>query len=183
MSALSSQRHALKLVGVAASTWHYRNNPRPPTVAPVPQEDRAYPSRLTQEEISAITEKIEVAFKEGKSVYTAWYEALDAGDPIASQRSWYRIAERHLEAQRPLRRRKTRRACSVPQFDATCSNQVWCWDITKLAGPYVGVNYEFYVTIDAFSRCIVGWRVEEDERDELAREMFENAFTSQGEVP
>lgn len=61
--------------------------------------------------------------------------------------------------------------------------QVWSWDITKLPGPYRGVTYDFYVTLDLFSRAIVGWRVEDGESDALAADMFRTAFTAHGAVP
>jgi hypothetical protein len=32
-------------------------------------------------------------------------------------------------------------------------NEVWSWDITKLAGPQPGLYYHLYVMLDIFSRC------------------------------
>ena len=177
-----SQRAALRLVGLAASSWHYRHHPRPAVDAPVAQADRAYPSRLTDIETARIVALLEAGFAAGKSVYTSWFDALDAGDPVASQRTWYRIAHVWLEASRPVRRRKHRRASSMPQFDATGPNQVWCWDITKVPGPYVGTSYDLYAIIDAFSRYIIEWRIEPVEKDSLALDMFDHAI-SQHAVP
>lgn len=127
---------------------------------------------------------LQTAFADQQSVYSAWYDALDAGDPIASQASWYRIARQPpLRQTRPARPARRRRATAMPQFEATRPNQVWSWDITKLPGKYKGDWLNLYVTIDVFSRFVPGWRVEWAEDDALARDMFETAFTTQGAHP
>ena len=45
--ATGSQRRALTIAGVSRSTWHYRSRPRPAVLDPLPQKDRAYPSRIS----------------------------------------------------------------------------------------------------------------------------------------
>lgn len=178
-----SQRRALEMVGIAASTWHYRHRPRPGVVGPVPQSQRRYRHRLTEAEQDHIERLIRAGFCAGQSVFTSWYCALDAGDPLASMSTWYRLARRVAEADRPQRRRRRRRATAMPQFEATAPNQVWCWDITHLPGPYWGVSYQLYAIIDAFSRYVVGWRLEEAENDQMACQMFTDAITAQGQAP
>ncbi len=178
-----SQRTALALLGVSRSTWHYRTQPRPPIVDPVAHRRRRSSLWLSADETGAITEQIAAGFADRKSVFESYYEALDAGRPIASLSSWHRLARNHLESQRPVRRGRQRRACAMPQFEADAVMQVWSWDITKMAGPYRGVNYNFYVVLDIFSRTIVGWRAEERESDAMAAEMFERAFVTHGGRP
>lgn len=172
-----SQRASLALAGVSRSSWHYRSRPRPRVPAPVAHTARRGPAWLEPAEEDRITGYLRAAFAQGRSVYQAHYQALDALDPVASLSSWYRIA-RHLEPQRPARRRARHRASAVPSLLASGPLQVWSWDITKLKGPYTRVSYELYVVIDVFSRKIVAWRVEEHESDELAREMFQAAFAA-----
>lgn len=178
-----SQRRALALAGMARSSWHYRSHPRPTVSDPVPHTRRRAASWLSLAERHAITAKLAAAFAAGQSVYHAFYQALDAGDPVASLSTWYRIARTHLHAQRPLRRRATRRASAIPSLIAAAPMQVWSWDITKLKGPYRGHTYELYVVLDVFSRMIVAWRLEEHEDDALARDLFETAFTRHGAHP
>lgn len=177
-----SQRASLALAGMSRSSWHYRSRPRAQVVDPVPHTRRRARSWLSDPEREAITSKLRAAFEAGRSVYQGFYLALDAGDPVASLSSWYRIA-RTLEPQRPTRRRATRRSTAIPCLLATAALQVWSWDITKLKGPYRGVTYEMYVVIDVFSRMIVGWRVEEHEDDDLAKAMFQAAFTRHNARP
>lgn len=95
----------LGLLGISRSSWHYRSSPRPRATDPVHQRDRAYPSRLSDEEVGAIVTKLREGFARGRSVYAAWYDALDAGDPIASIRTWYRVCDSHLAGERPERAR------------------------------------------------------------------------------
>lgn len=179
-----SQRFALRLLGVSRGSWHARQVPRAAVAVVVPHRQRRAASWLTEPETEQITALLTAAFAAGKSVYQGFYEALDAGTPVASLSSWYRIARAHLERSRPVRRRAARRACAMPQWEATAPMQVWSWDITQLKGPYTTTWYHFYVVIDVFSRLIVAWRVEEAEDDDLARDMFQDAITAHGgQVP
>lgn len=175
-----SQRAALGLIGLSTSTWHYRSRPRARVDQPVPHTARTAAHWLTTAEQTLILDRLSSAFADGKSVYQAFYEALDSADPVASLSTWHRLARAHLTADRPVRRRRTHRAAAVPQLTATAPMQVWSWDITKLPGPYRGVNYDFYVTVDVFSRAIVAWRVEDRECDDLAKDMFQTAFVAGG---
>ena len=170
-----SQRRALAVAGLSRSSWHYRSRPRPRVAVPVPHTARRAASWLDPAERERILDKLKAAFVCGWSVYQAYYEALDAKDPVASLSSWYRIA-RQLEPDRPVRRRARHRASAVPSLVASAPLQVWSWDITKLKGPYIRVTYELYLVVDVFSRLVVAWRVEDRECDDLAKDMFETAF-------
>jgi transposase InsO family protein len=179
----TSLRKTLGLVGVSRSTWHYRQRPRGRVGEPLRQVDRAYANRISPDERDRILALLQPGLAAGRSVYALWFDALDAGGPIASMKTWYRLAAAHLESERPARPRRRRPTTAMPQFEAIRPNQVWCWDISKLPGKYRGQWLNLYVVIDAFSRLIVGWRVERREDDELARDMFKIAITTQGVCP
>lgn len=172
-----SQRVALALAGMSRSTWHYRTRPRPRVVDPVPHTARTATSWLTAAEQDLILVELQAAFSSGESVYQAFYDALDAGEPVASLSSWYRIARARLSTQRPVRRTRKHRATAIPTLVVEAPLQAWSWDITHLKGPYRRVTYQLYLALDVFSRLVVAWRVEAHEDDELAREMFAEAFT------
>lgn len=178
-----SQRAALALIGLSRGSWQARRVARVPSAPVTPHTQRRAASWLTESEIARILALLQAAFVAGKSVYQGFYEALDAGHPVASLSSWYRIARTRLEAQRPVRRRAARRSSAMPQWQATAPMQVWSWDITKLKGPYTRVWYDFYVVIDVFSRKIVGWRVEEGEDEHLARALLADAVAAHGGQP
>jgi hypothetical protein len=56
--ATRSQRQALTTTGLSRSTWYYRHRPRPRVATPVPQADRAYPSRISAADRERVTERI-----------------------------------------------------------------------------------------------------------------------------
>ncbi len=161
---------------MSRSTWQYHHKPRPRVSDPVPHRARTAPAWLSAGEQEQITEKLTTAFAGGNSVYQGYYDALDAGDPVASLSTWHRIARSRLNSQRPVRRTRKHRASVIPTLVVNAPMQAWSWDITHLKGPYKRVSYQLYVALDVFSRMIVGWRVEAHEDDELAREMFTTAF-------
>ncbi|MCZ2111402.1 MAG: DDE-type integrase/transposase/recombinase [Dehalococcoidia bacterium] len=174
-----SQNKTLSLLGISTATWHYRRNPRPAVTDPVPQGLRRSASWLCPAERDEILAMQAAAFLDDKSVHQAYYEALDAGTPVASLKTWYRLCVAHLQHVRPVRPRRKRSSAAMPQWTADAVGQVWCWDITMLPGPYRGVSYCFYMVMDVFSRKIIAWRVEEHENDDLARDMFEQAVAAE----
>lgn len=178
-----SQRAALDLAGIARSTWHYRDHPRARVSEPVPHRQRRTRCWLTEAERAQITVKIQTAFAAGESVYQAFYDALDAGEPVASLSTWYRIARDVDQTTRPIRPTRKHRATAMPTLLVDGPDQAWSWDITHLRGPYRGVTYQLYLAMDVFSRMVTGWRVETGEDDDLAAEMFQQAFTVRGVLP
>lgn len=178
-----SQRAALDLAGMPRSTWHYRTRPRPVVADPVPHTARRAACWLSDSEREQIIATLQGAFKEKKSVYQAYYDALDAGDPVASLATWYRIARNMAQTDRPVRRTRKHRASAIPTLVVEGPDQAWSWDITHLKGPYRGVTYQLYLAMDVFSRMVTGWRVERREDDDLAAEMFQNAFKVRGVLP
>ena len=84
------------------------------------------------------------------------------------------VRERRAQAAHPARKK--------PELIATGPNQVWSWDITKLAGPRRGVYYHLYVMIDIFSRCAVHFEVHATELGELAKDFITEAVRLNGGV-
>ena len=79
------------------------------------------------------------------------------------------------------RRRLARHPSKVcPELVATAPQQVYCWDITKLAGPVKGTYFDAYVMIDIYSRYIVGVHVHAHESGILAKELMEQIFKVHG---
>lgn len=80
--------------------------------------------------------------------------------------------ERRAQAAHPARAR--------PELVAAGPNEVWSWDITKLAGPQRGVYYHVYVMLDIFSRCAVHFEVHASELGELAKDFMTEAVRLNG---
>lgn len=181
-AALGSQRKALTVIGLSRGTWHYRHNPRPPVAKPIPQSERAYPSRISDVDRAQIGTQIRSAWVRGHSVDHAFAQAWDAGVMLASRRSWWRIAVDLEQQDRPHvpPRSGTRAPRPTPIVTATAPHQAWSWDITELHTPWRGITLKAYKITDIFSRQIVGWRVEDREVDALAVEMFREAINMHG---
>ena len=183
-AATGSQRRALQLVGLSRSTWHYRRNPRPSVAEPIPQKERAYPSRIGEADREAIAELITAGWVEGVSVDHAFADAWDAGVMLGSRRSWWRVAanieDQTVRPVAPTRRGSTRPPREAPVLEATGPGQVWSWDITDLRSPWRGVAFKAYSIIDIYSRKLVGYRVEDREVDDLAVQMFQDAIAREG---
>jgi putative transposase len=173
----------LAMIGLSRSTWHYRAKPRPRVTDPLPQKDRAYPSRIGEADCAVIRSAILAGWQAGTSVDYSFASSWDQGVMLASRRTWWRIAA-VIEDQsaRPIAptRSTNRSPRQAPVLKATGPQQIWSWDITDLRTPWRGVAFKAYSIIDIFSRKIVGWRVEERECDDLAVAMFTDAFTDHG---
>jgi putative transposase len=108
-----------------------------------------------------------------------WATLLDEGTYLCSISTMYRL----LRARRLVRERRSvaRHSPSVkPELVATGPNQVWSWDITKLAGPYKWNWFHLYVIIDVFSRYVPGYLVAPRESARLAEELIAETIYDQG---
>lgn len=102
---------------------------------------------------------------------------LDEDTYLCSERTMYRILERN--GQVVQRRQTAPRAYAAPELLATCPNELWSWDITKLKGPYKWTYYYLYKIMDIFSRYVVGWMVAYRELDSLAKELLADSCLKQ----
>lgn len=104
---------------------------------------------------------------------------LDEGTYLCSETSMYRLLRSQGEVRE--RRRQARHPARVkPELVATAPNEVWSWDITKLAGPVKWGYFHLYTIIDVYSRYIVGWMIAPRESAALAEELLAETITRQG---
>jgi putative transposase len=178
-----SQTAALRMVGIARSSWFYRQHPRARVADPIPHEKRRSDHWLSEQDELVILAWLTAEQWLGTSIGQLFIIAWDAGVYVGSRRSWYRVAARHLVPERPPRRVASHPPRAIPELLATAPNQVWTWDITKLPTRFRRQSFEFYVVLDLFSRYVVAYRVETRECDELARDMFAQAFTRHQATP
>ena len=104
----------------------------------------------------------------------------DNGEYIASESSFYRVLREADQAHRRGRAQAPRTVAKPEGFQATGPNQVWSWDITFLASSIRGAFYRLYLTLDVFSRKIVGWEVHENESADHASVLIRKACLSEG---
>ena len=94
----------------------------------------------------------------------------------------YRLLAERGETQERRNQRRPQ-VYAKPSLSATAPNQVWTWDITKLATTAVGVFLHAYVIIDLFSRYVVGWMVAAKECKHLAAQLFAETIARHGVEP
>ena len=116
------------------------------------------------------------------SVPEVWGALLDEGRYLCSISTMYRLLRGVSESgERRAQRRHPR--YPLPRLVASGPNQVWSWDITKLAGPVKWLYFSLYVVLDIFSRYVVGWLVAEREDGELAGRLIAESCAKQGVAP
>ena len=176
MAAGARQSKACTEVGITARTlqrWRYdgevKSDGRPCARRPVPQH------KLTDQERQRVLDVCRS--DEFKSLPPSQIvpTLADRGEYIASESSYYRILADHKE-----NNRRGRANTSTPKPPTTHvadgPNQVWCWDITYLAGPVKGMFFYLYLVLDLYSRKIVGFEVYESECGEHAASLIERAI-------
>jgi putative transposase len=148
---------------------HYRQNQPPlhgpPT--PRPRSTRALPDRETERILETLNSE---RFCD-RAPAQIWATLLDEGTYLCSVSTMYRL----LRARHQLRDRRNQRrhpAHLKPELMATGPNQVWSWDITKLAGPHKWNWFHLYVILDVHSRYVIGWLVAPRETARLAEELI-----------
>lgn len=170
---------ACEAVGVSRATA-YRNNRPKPDGQQGPR--RAQHRRIPEGERRAILEVLDsdrFIDQPPREVYGA---LLSEGHYHCSWRTMYRI----LNERAPIKERRNHREPrhhAVPRLEATAPNEVWSWDISKLASYLSGVFYNLYVVLDLYSRYVVAWMVAERENSALAKQLFAEAISRYGIEP
>lgn len=159
---------ACSALGVSRATLYRGTYPAPP---PTIRRRAPTPRRLGDDERQAIVDVMHSAEFVDQPPMEVFAKLLDCGIYLASIRTFYRVLAELGESKE---RRNQRRPCAhvKPSLTATAPNQVWTWDITKLATLQKGVFLHAYVIIDLFSRYVVGWMVATKECQHLAAQLF-----------
>ena len=137
------------------------------------------PDALSSGEREELLAVLDSARFQDKAPRQVWAVLIDEGTCLASVSTMYRlfrgagqVRERRAQAAHPAR--------TKPELIAAGPNEVWSWDITKLAGPQRGLYYHLYVMIDIFSRCAVHFEVHATEPGELAKDFMTEAVRLNG---
>jgi putative transposase len=176
LAPVTSTATACTLLGRSRAT-HYRRQSPPALGSRLPRPTP--PNTLTEAERQQILTVLRSPQYCDLAPAQVWARLLDDGVYLCSISTMYRLLAAAGET-RERRRQRTHPAKKKPELIATGPNQVWSWDITKLAGPTRGVYYELFVIIDIYSRYIVGWTVAAAETGELAQEFIAAALAGQG---
>jgi putative transposase len=176
---------ACRAFGLPPRTWRHqrqaaegRGRARPSRAMPSGQR-RGHPAML--EPAERIEVRVRLCSERFRDLAPAQvYNALlDDGEYLCSERTMYRILhEEQLVGER--RRGHRRRPRAAPRVHATGPNQVWSYDISRLAGPAPRSWFYLYVVLDIFSRKIVAWTIDVAESDKVVKRLITTACKRQG---
>lgn len=172
---------ACEVLGLSRATLYRGHRPTPPAASVKPRRPPS-PRRLSDEERQRILDVLhspEFADQPPAEVYAA---LLERGEYIGSIRTMYRVLAEAGEV-RERRNVRAAQAHPAPSLTATRPNEVWSWDITKLATTEKGVFLQAYVIIDLFSRFVVGWLLATKECKHLAAALFSETIARHGVEP
>jgi putative transposase len=156
-------------LGLSRASLYRRLRPRPATPSEVGA--RTSPLALSEQErreVLALLHTDRFIDQPPREVYAT---LLAEGRYLCSVRTMYRV----LAAEGEVRERRNQRAPQhhpVPHLEARAPNQVWTWDISKLATCAPGVFLNLYLVLDLYSRYIVAWMVALRENSGLAQHLI-----------
>jgi len=168
---------ACEAMGVSRATYYRKQKPKGKP-GPRPKSKRAL-SKKERQEVLAVCHSDEFI---DRAPATITATLADRGVYLCSTRTMYRVLDDAQEI-------KERRAQAIhppyvkPELCAIAPNQVWTWDITDLKGPVRGSRFKLYVTIDLFSRLVVGWTVQAKEDEHIASDFHRETYLRQGIQP
>jgi putative transposase len=169
-------RQACAALGLSRATWYRRMRPRP---LPLPAQRRTSPRRLSDPERAAVIELLHEPRFADQPPTQVFAKLLDEGRYLCSIRTMHRLLAGRGEAgERRLQREKTH--YPIPRLVATAPNEVWTWDITKLATWSRHTFLNLYVVLDLFSRFVVAWMVGARENSALAKQLLATAISRYG---
>ena len=173
---LISLSRACAALDVSRATVHRKTRPKP--VRP-PRTRPASHRALSDEQRAAVLAVLHSPEHVDQPPREVFGALLAEGTYLCSVRTMYRLLAGCGESRE---RRDQRPAVhhAMPQLVATAPNQVWTWDITKLATLATGVFLNLYMILDLFSRCIVGWMVATRETSGLAQQLIAQSIERTG---
>jgi putative transposase len=154
----------------------------PPSLPEVPRVRAPHPRRLDEAERQLILDTFHDSEFADQSPTEVYATLLGRGIYLASIRTIYRV----LADEGETKERRNQRAPyhhTKPSLTATAPNQIWTWDITKLATTEKGIFLCAYVIIDLFSRFVVGWMLASKECQHLASQLFAETIARHGVEP
>jgi putative transposase len=170
-------RGACTAVGEAQARWYrrHRQSPPPPKPQRMPAPQPRALSEVERKELHRVLDSEEFVDEAPATVYA---KLLDQGVYLASVSTMYRVLRDHDEV-RERRRQATHPAAKKPELLATRPNQVYSWDITKLAGPAKWTWFYLYVILDIYSRYVPGWLLAHAENAHLAEVLLADTAAKQ----
>lgn len=170
---------ACAAVNVSRASLYRSRHPATPAAARTPTPNAR---RIPDDERQVILDTLHLPEFADQPPHEVYAALLGRGVHLASIRTMYRVLAEAGES-KERRNQRTPHTHAMPTVTATAPNQVWTWDITKLATTSKGVFLMAYVIIDLFSRFVVGWMVATKECKHLASLLFAETIARHGIEP
>jgi putative transposase len=170
---------ACAALGLSRAAMYRSTSPDTPAAV---RERPANPRRLSDDERKAIVDVMHSPEFVDQPPMEVFGKLLSQGIYLASIRTIYRVLA-ELGETKERRNQRLPYKYAKPTLCATAPNQVWTWDITKLATLQKGVFLHAYVILDLFSRYVVGWMVAAKECQHLAAQLFADTVARHGIEP
>lgn len=157
-------------LGLSRTGTYPRARRYQPHTKPQPQ-----PRALSAEEREHVKSVMNSEANQDRSVRVVHALSLNAGRPLPSVSSIYRI----LRSERQVRERRAQRPPqrhAIPRLLASRPNQIWSWDISKLPTRTPRVYLNLYQILDLKSRFPVAWMISRKENAALAMHLFRKAL-------
>ena len=157
---------------------HHRSSPAPPRRARA-RPPRRQPRALDEHERANVLQVLQSPRFVDMAPAEVHATLLDEGTYLCSSATMYRLLRDAHGGVLERRRQAVHPARVKPELVAQRPNQVWSWDITKLAGPAKWSYYYLYTIIDIYSRYVVGWMIATCESQELAQDLLAATIAKQ----
>ena len=171
---------ACDVLGLNRSTVYARQHRK---AAPDPEtrsRKKAPQSRaLSASERQAILDRMNGPEFCDQTPHHVYHTLLERGECLGSLSTLYRVL-RKANQTGDRRNQRAPQSHSMPRLTATRPNEVWTWDITKLATTRRGNYLNLYVVMDLFSRYVVAWMVSRKENSHLAQQLIDESLTRYG---
>jgi putative transposase len=132
------------------------------------------PRALSEEQRQTITEVLNSDEYVDQPPMQIYHNLLEQGIYYCSVSTMHRIL-RDNQMQGERRHQRPPQHHAIPRLTATKPNEVWTWDITKLATKKSGEYLSLYVIMDLFSRYITAWMLSRKENSALAIQLMQQA--------
>lgn len=177
--AVIPRHRACAAIGLPRATFYRHAGPKAVKPKATP---RRSPRRLSDLERQAVLKALHEPRFADEPPAQVFAKLLDQGQYLCSIRTMHRLlAERGESGERRVQRPKNH--YPVPRLVAQAPNEVWTWDITKLATWVKGAFLSLYVVLDLYSRFVVAWMVAGRENSALAKHLLAEAITRCGIEP
>jgi putative transposase len=158
-----------EVLGLNRSTVFARQRGKTPMNPQMRSRKKAsQPRALSVSERQAILDRMNRPGFWEQTAYQVYHTLLEQVECLGSLSTLYRVLREDGQT-RERRNQRAPQSHEIPRLTATRQDQVWTWDISKIATTRRGKYLSLYVVMDLFSRYVVVWMISHKENSQLAQ--------------